>query len=321
MDGGKRVCIAVLDDYQHIAEACADWASLPGDTVFFHDHVADVAQLAARLRPFDVIVATRERTAFGRDLLERLPNLKLLVTIGNWNAAIDLAAATAQGVSVCGTEGGSSSGPAELTWALILALARNLTRDASAVRTGGWQNTIGTTLDGKVLGLLGLGRIGQIVARYGAAFGMHVIAWSQNLTDAAAQRVGVQRVDRDQLFQRSDVVSIHLKLAERTRNLVGGTELALMKKTAFLVNTSRGPIVSEPALVEALSRQAIAGAGLDVFDREPLSDTHPFRFLPNVIATPHVGYVTEETYRQAFPQIVEDIAAWQRGTPMRAISS
>jgi phosphoglycerate dehydrogenase-like enzyme len=319
MPDKTRPAVAVLDDYQQVAESCADWASLPADTVFFHDHVADEARLAARLRPFQAVVAIRERTRLGRSLIEALPNLRLIVTIGNWNAAIDVAAANARGVTVSGTEGGGPAAPAELTWALVLALARGLPRDVAAVRAGGWQHGVGTTLEGKVLGLLGLGRIGQVVARYGAAFGMTPIAWSQNLTAAAAAGHGVERVEKDALFRRADVLSVHLKLGERTRGLVGARELGLMKRTSFLVNTSRGPIVSEPDLIEALSRRAIAGAGLDVFDREPLPAAHPFRHLPNVIATPHVGYVTEEVYRLAFPQIVEDIAAWARGTPIRVL--
>jgi phosphoglycerate dehydrogenase-like enzyme len=326
MTDPTRPAIAVLDDYQQVAESCADWSSLAADTVFFHDHVDDVDRLALRLRPCAAIVAIRERTPIGRELIERLPNLRLIVTIGTWNAAIDVAAATARGVVVCGTAGGGPAATAELTWALVLALARNLPREVGAVRAGGWQTGdwqtgVGLTLEGRVLGLLGVGRIGRVVARYGAAFGMRVIAWSQNLTAAAAREVGVERVEKADLFRSADVVSIHLKLGERTRGLVGAPELALMKPTAFLVNSSRGPIVDEAALIAALSRRAIAGAGLDVFDREPLPDAHPFRALPNVIATPHVGYVTREVYGQAFPQIVEDIGAWLRGTPIRVLAA
>jgi phosphoglycerate dehydrogenase-like enzyme len=314
------VRIAVLDDYQQVAAAMADWPSL-GDArvVFFHDHVADPAPLAARLEPFDVVVLMRERTRFDAALIARLPNLKLIVSVGMWNAAIDLAAAAARGIVVSGTSGGEPSATPQLTWALILAATRGIAMEAAAVRAGGWQVGLGTDLVGKTLGLLGLGRIGQVVARYGQAFGMRAIAWSQNLTAETAAAAGATRVEKDALFREADVLTIHLKLSQRTTDLVGARELALMKPSAWLVNTSRGPIVAEAALIAALQERRIAGAALDVFDEEPLPPHHPFRTLPNVLATPHIGYVTEATYRAAYPQIVEDIRAWRAGQPVRVL--
>jgi phosphoglycerate dehydrogenase-like enzyme len=319
--------IAILDDYQDAARSLGDWASLQprAKVVFFHDHVAGVEALADRLGEFDAVVLMRERTVFGADLLARLPRLKLIVSVGMWNAAIDLAAAATHGIAVCGTEGGEPAATPALTWALVLAITRNLHLEAASVRAGGWQVGLGVDVAGKTLGLLGLGRIGQAVAGFGAAFGMRTIAWSQNLSAAkAAEASGVigaevEYVGKDELFERSDVLSIHLKLSERTHHLVGARELALMKPTAFLVNTSRGPIVSEAALLDTLQARRIAGAALDVFDQEPLPPAHPFRFLPNVLATPHIGYVTENTYRGAYPQIVENLRAWLDGAPIRLL--
>jgi phosphoglycerate dehydrogenase-like enzyme len=318
----NTIKVAVLDDYQHNAESLADWSTLSGVTpVFFHDHVSDLDQLVARLEPFAVIVAIRERTGFGADLIGRLPNLRLLVTIGMWNAAIDLEAAKARNIIVSGTEsrGGFDATPV-LTWTLILGIMRNLQVEAASVRGGGWQVGMGVDLPGKTLALLGLGRIGQAVARYGNAFKMRVVAWSQNLTAEKAAPHGVKYVDKEELFRQADILSVHLKLSERTRGLVGEHELRLMKPTAYLVNTSRGPIVSESALIEVLRSGTIKGAALDVFDQEPLPVSHPFRFLPNVLATPHVGYVTEDTYLTAFREIVEDIRAWLDGNPIRIMN-
>ncbi len=316
------VSIAVLDDYQDVASSLADWASLSdARTVFFHDHVADAGLLAARLHPFEVIVLMRERTRLDASMIARLPNLKLIVTVGTWNAAVDMAAAKQRGIVVAGTDGGGPHGPSALTWALVLALTRNVVAEAASVRAGGWQIGLGVELAGKTLGLLGLGVLGEAVSRYGAAFGMRTIAWSQNLTAEKAAAVGVERVEKTELFRRSDVISVHLKLSDRSRGLVGAAELGLMKPTAYLVNTSRGPIVDEEALVDALRDRKIAGAGLDVFGEEPLPATHPFRYLPNVIVTPHIGYVTEETYRIAYGQIVADIAAWRVGNPIRVLNA
>ncbi|TDV07170.1 D-2-hydroxyacid dehydrogenase family protein [Paraburkholderia caballeronis] len=317
----SAVNIAVLDDYQHVAPTLADWSSLQprANTVFFHDHEADPDALAARLAPFDAVVLMRERTRFDAALIERLPRLKLIVTVGMWNAAIDLPAAKARGIVVSGTMGGDPAATPALTWALILAATRHLPFETASLRAGGWQTRVGVDIHGKTLGVLGVGNIGQAVAKIGVAFGMRVIGWSQNLTEARAAEAGVQRVEKEALFREADVLTIHLKLGDRTRNLVGAHELAWMKPTAFLVNTSRGPIVSEPALIETLSARRIAGAALDVFDDEPLPADHPYRQLTNVVATPHIGYVTEKTYRAAYPQAVEDIRAWLDGKPVREL--
>jgi phosphoglycerate dehydrogenase-like enzyme len=313
--------IAVLDDYQSVAGRFADWSRLPEpvDVVQFSDHLDDEDALAARLRPFDVVVAMRERTPFPRSLLQRLPNLRLLVTTGARNASIDVAAATERGITVCGTAS-HASGPVELTWALVLAVARHLPQEDAAVRAGGWQQTVGTDLAGATLGVLGLGRLGTQVARIGQAFGMDVVAWSQNLTDERAAEVGARRVEQDDLFATADVVTVHLVLSDRTRGLVGKKELDRMKPTAILINTSRGPIVDEAALVDALHDGAIRGAGLDVFDREPLPQDHPLRSAPRTVLTPHLGYVTEKTYAVFFREVVDDVAAWIAGDPVRVLT-
>lgn len=313
--------IAVLDDYQRNAESFANWSSLEpaAKTAFFHDNVSDLNQLVTRLEAFSVMVLIRERTRFTADLIGRLPNLKLIVTIGMGNAAIDLEAAKARNIVVSGTDGMDLEATPVLTWALILGITRNLYSEAASVRAEGWQVGIGIDLAGKTLGLLGLGKIGQVIARYATAFKMRVIAWSQNLTAEKAAQHGVERVEKDELLRQADIVSIHLRLSDRTRDLVGERELSLMKPTAYLVNTSRGPIVSEPALIAALQTGRIKAAALDVFEKEPLPPNHPFRFLPNVLATPHIGYVTENTYAHAFQQIIEDIAAWLDGKPRRVI--
>jgi phosphoglycerate dehydrogenase-like enzyme len=287
--------------------------------VEFADHVDDVETLVRRLQPFDVIVAMRERTPFPRTLLERLPNLKLLVTTGAANKSIDVAAADERGVTVCGT-GAHPPGPAELTWALILAVARHVPQEDAAVRAGGWQQTIGLDLAGGTLGVVGLGRLGSRVARIGQAFDMDVVAWSQNLTDERAAEMGVRRVSKDELLSSADVVTIHLQLSDRTRGLIAREELSLMKPTAILVNTSRGPIVDEQALVEALRGGAIHGAGLDVFDAEPLPRHHPLRELRRAVLTPHLGYVTEQTYEVFYGDAVEDVAAWLSGEPIRVVA-
>jgi phosphoglycerate dehydrogenase-like enzyme len=255
-------------------------------------------------------MAMRERTPFPRERLERLPNLKLLVTTGMGNAAIDMEAARELGITVAGT-GGTPTHTAELTWALILALARHIPAEDRAVREGGWQHTVGLELAGRTLGVIGLGRLGSQVARIGEAFGMEVIAWSQNMDTPLTKK---------ELLQRSDIVTIHVRLSERTRGLIGAAELALMKPTAYLVNTSRGPIVDEAALLDALQQGRIAGAGLDVYDIEPLPPDHPLRSAPNTVLTPHVGYVTDASYRVFYSDAVEDIAAWLRGDPVRVIN-
>ena len=312
--------VAILDDYQGVALRMADWSSLPADAevVVFRDHLADPDAVAARLHDFDVVMAMRERTPFPRSLLTRLPRLRLLVTAGMRNAAIDLRAAAERGVLVCGTAG-LPYPTAELTWGLILSLVRCIPREDRATREGRWQETVGLGLNGKILGVLGLGTLGSRVARVGRAFEMPVLAWSQNLTAERAAQAGATLVGRDELLARSDVVAIHLVLSERTRGLIGARELALMKPSAHLVNTSRGPIVDEAALVHALREGTVAGAGLDVFDEEPLPPDHPFRLLPNTVITPHLGYVTDETYRIFYGQALEDVQAYLRGEPTRVL--
>lgn len=312
--------VAILDDYQDVALRMADWKSLPagGEVVAFRDHLHDPDSVAKRLADFDVVVAMRERTAFPRALLERLPKLRLLVTTGMRNASIDVRAANERGVTVCGTAG-LPYPTAELTWGLVLALFRRIAAEDRATRDGRWQTTVGLGLNGKTLGVMGLGTLGSRVARYGRAFEMEVLAWSQNLTPERAAEVGATLVGKDELLARSDVVSIHLVLGDRTRGLIGARELGLMKRTAYLVNTSRGPIVDEAALVRALQDGTIAGAGLDVFEPEPLPLDHPFRRLPNTVITPHLGYVTEETYRIFFGHALEDVQAFLRGEPVRVL--
>jgi phosphoglycerate dehydrogenase-like enzyme len=262
----------------------------------------------------------RERTPFRRDLLHRLPNLRLLVTTGMRNAAIDLKAATDLGVLVCGTAGGPEAPPAELTWGLILALIRHIPREDAATRHGHWGTMVGMSLEHKVLGVLGLGRLGTKVAKVGVAFDMSVIAWSQNLTAERAAQCGATLVAKDELFSRSDILTIHVQLSARTRGLVGAHELSLMKPTAYLINTARGPIVDEAALVQALQARTIAGAGLDVFDQEPLPPDHPFKRLDNTLLMPHAGYVTKEQYQVRYRETVEDIGAYLGGAPLRVLN-
>ena len=312
--------VAILDDYQSVALDMADWKSLPAGTevVVFRDHVADEGALAARLADFDIAMAMRERTPFPRSLLERLPKLRLLITAGMRNASIDMKAAAERGVVVCGTAG-LPYPTAELAWGLILSLVRRIPAEDRATREGRWQTSLGVGLNGKTLGVLGLGTLGSRAARVGRAFEMEVLAWSQNLTAVRAAEVGATLVAKDELLARSDVVSIHLVLGERTRGLIGARELGLMKRSAYLINTSRGPIVDEVALVRALRDGTIAGAGLDVFDEEPLPLDHPFRTLPNTVITPHLGYVTHEIYRLFFGHAVEDIQAYLRGEPVRVL--
>jgi phosphoglycerate dehydrogenase-like enzyme len=313
--------VAILDDYQRVAERMADWpAVLPdAEITCFADHLEREDDVAERLAGFDAVVAMRERTPFRRSLLARLPRLRLLVTTGMRNAAIDVAAAAGLGVTVCGTAGSNGS-TAELTWALILSLLRHVPAEDAAIRAGGWQHTVGTDLAGATLGVLGLGNLGRRVAAVGLAFGMDVIAWSRNLTAEAADAVRARLVAREDLFRLSDVLTIHLVLSERTRGLVGAAELALMKPTAYLVNTSRGPIVDEAALAEHLRGGRIAGAGLDVYGVEPLPAGDPLRTLPNTVLTPHLGYVSERTYRTMYREAAEDVAAFLAGRPVRVLT-
>ena len=314
--------IAVLDDYQNVALDMADWEGLPGEAsvAVFRHHLAYEDDLVHRLRPYGIIVAMRERTPFPRSLIERLPNLKLLITTGMRNASFDMDAAADHGVTVCGT-GGLPYPTAELTWGLILALVRKLPTEDAATRAGHWQVTMGEGLSGKTLGVIGLGRLGSQVATIGAAFGMHLLAWSQNLTAERTAEFDATLVSKEELLSSSDIVTIHLVLSDRTRGLIGRDELALMKPSAYLVNTSRGPIVDEAALVDALRSGAIAGAGLDVFDTEPLPRDHPLRTLPDTVLTPHMGYVTTETYRVFYGDAVENIKAFLAGSPIRLIAA
>ncbi|HET6392886.1 MAG TPA: D-2-hydroxyacid dehydrogenase family protein [Blastococcus sp.] len=313
--------IAVLDDYQSVASDFCDWSQLPepAEVVEFSDAVADPDALVARLRSFDVVVAMRERTRFSREVLERLPDLRLLVTTGRRNKSIDVEAATELGITVCGT-GILPNGTAELTWGLILAVARHIPQEDASVRAGGWQETVGTDLAGARLGVVGLGGQGSQVARIGLAFGMDVVAWSENLTDERATEVGVRRVGKDELFGTSDVVTVHTLLSKRTRGLIGADDLARMKPTAILVNTSRGPIVDQQALLDALQGGRIAGAGLDVFDEEPLPRDSPLRTAPRTVLTPHLGYVTRNTYAIFYREAVEDVVAYLSGEPVRLLS-
>ncbi|RSN34210.1 hydroxyacid dehydrogenase [Amycolatopsis sp. WAC 01416] len=310
--------IAILDDYQEVALGFGDWGSLGAEIEVFTKPFADPAEVVGRLRDFDVVVAMRERTRFPAEVLDRLPALKLLVSTGHRNAAIDVAAARRNGVVVSST-GYIAAPAAEHTWALILAAARNVPVESANMREGGWQTTVGTILSGKTLGLLGLGRLGAGAAKIGQAFGMETIAWSQNLTKEKADPHGVTVVSKEELFARADVLSVHLVLSDRSRGLVGAPAMAAMKPTAILVNTSRGPIVDEVALVDALRRKEIAVAALDVYDVEPLPVEHPLRTLDNVVLTPHIGYVTREAYEIFYRDAVEDIAAFQAGSPIRVM--
>ena len=310
--------ITVLDDYQDVALGTGAWDRLDAQVVALHEHLLG-DQLVAALSGSEVVVAMRERTPFDRVLLDRLPDLRLLVTTGMANASIDLDAARERGVLVCGTRS-RQAGPAELTWALVLAVTRRVAYEDAAVRAGGWQTTIGPELSGRTLGVLGLGRLGSIVAGYGRAFGMRVLGWSANLDPRHARELGVEPVTLDDLLTRADVVSVHLKLSDRTRGLLGARELDLIGSDGYLVNTSRGPIVDEAALIEALRTGRIAGAGLDVFDVEPLPADHPLRTAPRAVLTPHIGYVALDAYRVFYADAVEDVVAWLAGEPVRVLT-
>lgn len=316
----RKICIAVLDDYQGLALSCADWSALGANAEVnvFRDHLHEPERVVERLMPFDAVCLMRERTSLSADMLARLPNLKLIVTAAMWNASVDLDVALDRGIVVSGTASVPSGTP-ELTWMLILALARHLPAELASMRNGGWQSTLGVDLEGRTLGILGLGIIGTRLAKVANAFGMNVIAWSHNLTAERARDAGARRVECDELLRESDFISVSLKLSDRTRGLIGEREFGLMKPSAYFINTSRGPIVSEAALIDALRRKRIAGAGIDVFDIEPIAPDHPLRTMDNVIATPHIGYVTESTYAHFFPQMVEDIRAWMEGAPIRLL--
>lgn len=314
--------IAILDDYQGVALDYADWTTLPADCEVhvFREHIADTTILVAALREFDIIMAMRERTAFTAERLDALPRLRLLVTTGMANASIDLDAARRNGVTVCGTNGSSRS-TSELAWGLILSLARSIPAEDARVRAGGWQHTVGVELQGKTLGLVGLGGQGMAMVPVAHAFGMGVIAWSQNLDTVRAAAAGVEPVGKEDLFRRADFVSVHYKLGPRSVGLVGAAELALMRPTAFLINTSRGPIVEQGALLDALHGGKIAGAGLDVYNTEPLPAADPLRTAPRTVLTPHLGYVSDRAYQAMYPLAVEDIAAYLAGAPVRVIAA
>jgi phosphoglycerate dehydrogenase-like enzyme len=316
--------LSILDDYQGVALDMADWAPVRArgiEIAVERFPFADAEDVVRSLADSEIVAAMRERTPFPRSIVERLPKLKLLITTGMRNASFDMAALRDRGVTVCGTggPGGGNEDTAELAWGLILGAARRIAEDHAFMRHGGWQTRVGHRVAGKTLGLLGLGRLGSAVARVGLAFGMKAIAWSQNLTAQKAAEQGVERVEKDELFRRADILSVHLVLSDRSRGLVGAREIGLMKPTSILVNTSRGPICDTAAIIEALNEGRLAYAGFDVYDHEPLPLNHPLRTAPNVILTPHIGYVTEENYRSSYPQIVENILGYLDGKPIRVI--
>src|ERR1700751_4527088 len=316
--------LSILDDYQGVALGMADWSPVRNRAVEIaverHAFVDEDAAVRA-LADSELVAAMRERTPFPKSLVDRLPKLKLLITTGMRNASFDRTALRDHGVTVCGTggTGGGNEDTAELAWGLILGAARRIAEDHQFMLQGGWQTRIGHRVAGKTLGLLGLGRLGSAVARVGVAFGMQAVPWRQNRTAEKAAAQGVERVDKDELFRRSDILSVHLVLSPRSRGLVGAREIGLMKPSAILVNTSRGPICDTNAIIAALKEGRLAYAGFDVYDKEPLQIDHPLRTAPNVILTPHIGYVTEENYRNSYPQIVENIIAFLDGNPVRVI--
>lgn len=312
--------LAILDDFQGAALRYGDWAPVRAafEIDVFRDWLPAGDERARVLAPYEVIVAMRERTPFPATLIEALPQLKLLVTTGMWNRSIDHEAAARRGIVVCGT-GSSAQAPVELTWALILAAARHIAAEDAGLRRGQWQTRVGTELHGKTLAVLGLGRLGRQVARIGQAFGMQVIAWSQNLTAEKAAECGVEQVTKEELFRRADILTLHVILGDRNRGIVGAKELALMKPTAILVNAARGPLVDEDALVAALEDGRIACAALDVYDIEPLPPDHRLLRLPNTVLTPHIGIATDANYAAYYRDAAEDVAAWLAGAPIRIV--
>ena len=306
--------IAILDDYQNVALKMADWSALSGraEITVFNDHVRDPSALVERLLPFDIVCVMRERTPLPREVLQHLTRLKLIASTGSRNVSIDMGAAKELGITVSAT-GYKSSPTIELTWALILASLRGIVHENNSIRNGGWQKSVGQDLSGNILGVVGLGNIGGQVARIGLAFGMKIVAWSQSLTPETAEAAGAELVPKDKLFREADIITIHLILSERTRGLVGAAELALMKPTSRLINTSRGPIVDESSLITALRSHAIAGAAIDVFEEEPLPAQHPFRSMDNMLATPHIGYVSRGLYERFYQDTVANISQWLDG--------
>lgn len=313
--------ISILDDYQGVAKDMADWLRLSADhdVVFFNQAYEGLDGFAERLAGTEILGVMRERSPIGRDLLERLPDLKLIATAGMRNAAIDMDYCKERGIGIVGTQN-SAQATAEMAWGMMLCLARHMHVEDQRIRQGEWITTLGVDLYGKTLGILGLGRLGQVMARFGKAFAMDVVAWSVNLTDEEAAEHGVERVEKEELFRRSDFLSIHYKLGERSRGMVGAEELALMKRTAFLINTSRAPLVHTDALVAALEAGTIAGAGVDVYDIEPLPADAPILKAPNTLLTPHLGYVTDGCYGAFYGQMVESIEAWMAGQPVRVLA-
>jgi phosphoglycerate dehydrogenase-like enzyme len=313
--------LAILDDYQGTAKDLADWSKLPAgvEVEFFQDHIVDEDQLVERLGDFDLVQGMRERTPFPRSVLSRLPNLRLLITTGRRNASFDIEAASELGITVCGTNGGGE-GTTELTWGLILAMLRHIPEEERRSRAGSWGTTVGIGVKGKTLGLIGLGHIGSLVARVAKAFDMNVIAWSQNMTNERANECGATLVDKETLFRDADIVSVHLVLSDRTRGLVGKSDLAFMKPSAYIVNTSRGPIIDEMALIDVLERKAIAGAALDTFIIEPLPKDHPFFKTPNTLISPHLGYVIDDSYEAFYAGVIENVRAFVSGEPVRTIN-
>jgi phosphoglycerate dehydrogenase-like enzyme len=313
--------LTILDDYQNVALTSADWSGLADHYSIdvITEHIDDDDQLVQRLADSSVVIAMRERTPFPEPRLRRLPALRLLVTTGMGNASIDLVAARQLGITVSGT-GGAGNAVVELTIGMMIALTRNFAREDALMRAGGWQQSIGPGLMGHTLGIVGLGRLGQPVSKHAQAFGMSVIAWSPHLTAERAAEHGVRAVSKAELFAESDLISIHMPLSPASRGLIGAPDLALMKPSAYLINTSRGPIVDEPALLDALDAGRIAGAGLDVYDVEPLPADHPLRSMPNTLLLPHIGYVSTDNYRAFYTDAVEDVQAWSAGAPVRVLS-
>ncbi len=313
---------AILDDYQSAAPDLADWGQLKDQVefVFFSDHLDDESEVTARLKDFDIILMNRERTPFLKSQLDNLPNLKLLLTSGMRNFSIDVEAAMANDVTVCGTEMLGHPTP-ELAWGLIISLARHIPLEDRLLREGGtWQTTVGVGLRNRTLGVIGLGRLGTPVAKIGLAFGMNVVAWSPNLTEERAAEAGIKCVSKEKLFAEADFITLHMPLSDRSRGIVSASDIQRMKSTAYLINTSRGPLIDEAALIAALEAKMIAGAGLDVFDVEPLPQDHAFRRLTNTVLTPHLGYVVEDNYRVSFAQMIENIEAWINGSPIRIMT-
>ena len=317
----ENISIAILDDYQQVALKFAKWDQLPSSSNIevFSQPIKGITALVAQLSKFDIICIMRERTPFTREVLSQLPHLKLLITSGAKNAAIDLQAATDNGVKVCGTRSPGHAA-SELAWGLIMSLSRHIVAEDQSIRSGLWQTTVGRDLKGQTLGIIGLGRHGSNVARFGQAFGMRVIAWSQNLTKERCEEMSVECVDKETLFQESDIMSIHLKMGQRYRGLIDAEAFSKMKSTAYIVNTSRGPIINERDLISAIKNQQIGGAGLDVYEQEPLPKDHPLMSLPNTVLTSHVGYVTEQTYQVFYSEMVDIISNWLSGEDLKTLN-